>query len=112
MNKTLNPSSYYACFPTPKYGNLRPRNSVEAVRDVIIYNVYRTQNLSPTSYENQPHDGCLSLKNHDIFSIVSASLSDACANHVLLGDFNIHHLNWASPRVRPHHAFELLLSLE
>jgi putative hemolysin len=41
VNKSLNPSSYSACFPTLKYGYLRLRSSVEGVRDVMIHNVYK-----------------------------------------------------------------------
>jgi hypothetical protein len=111
VNKSLNPSSYSACFPTPKYGYLRLRGSVEGVGDVMIHNVYRKQNLPPTFYENQHPDKPLSLDTHEIFSFISATISDASANHVLLGDFNSHHPNCGGPRVTPHRASQLLLSL-
>ncbi len=42
VNKSLNPSFYSACFPTPKYGYLHLRSPVQGVKDVMIYNVYRT----------------------------------------------------------------------
>jgi hypothetical protein len=112
VNKSLNPSSYSACFPTPKYGHLRIRSPVEGVRDIMIHNVYRTRNLPPTSSVNKPRDEPLSLDTHEIFSFVSAALSDAIAHHVLLGDFNIHYPSWGGPRVRPHRASHLLLSLQ
>jgi hypothetical protein len=112
VNKSLNPSSYSACFPTPKYGYLRLRSSVESVKDVMIHNVYRTRNLPPTSSENQPPDEPLALDIHEIFSFVSAAITDASADHVLLGDFNMHHPNWGGPRVIPHRASQLLLSLQ
>jgi hypothetical protein len=108
----LNPSSYSACFPTPKYGYLRLRSSVEGDRDVVIHNVYRTGNLPPTSSENQPRNEPLSLDTHEIFSFVSAAISDASADHVLLGDFNIHYPNWGGPRVTPHRTAQLLLFLQ
>jgi hypothetical protein len=108
----LNPSSYSACFPTPRYGYLLLRSSVEGVRDVIIHDVYRTQNLPLTSSGNQPPIEPLSLDTHEIFSFVSAAISDASANYVLLGDFKINHPNWGSPRATPHRAFQLLLSLQ
>jgi hypothetical protein len=112
VNKSLNPSSYSAGFLTPKYSYLRIRGSVEGVRDVTIHDVYRTQNLPLTSSENQPPDEPLPLDTHEIFSFVSAAISDASADHVLLGDFNIHHPNWGGPRVTPHRASQLLLSLQ
>jgi hypothetical protein len=112
VNKSLNPSSYSACLPTPKYGYLRLWSSVEGVRDVMIHNVYRTRNLPPTSSENQPPDEPLPLDTHEIFSFVSAAISDASADHILLGDFNLNHPTWGGPRVTPHRASQLLLSLQ
>jgi hypothetical protein len=67
VNKLSNPSSYSACFLTPKYSYLRLRRPVEGVQDVMIYNVYRTQNLFPPSFENQPLDELLSLDTHENF---------------------------------------------
>jgi hypothetical protein len=43
--------------------------------------------------ENLPPDEPLSVDYHKTISFVSAALSDASADHVLLGDFNIHHPN-------------------
>ncbi len=111
VNKSLNPSSYSACFPTPKYSYLRLRSPVEGVKDVMIHNVYKMRNLSPTSSENQLLDEPLSPDTHEIFSFVSAAISHASANHVLLGEF-IHHPNCGCPRVTPHRASQLLLSLQ
>ncbi len=91
LNKSLNPSSYSVAFPTPKYGYPRLRSSVEWARDVMIHNVYRTGNLSPTLLEHQHPDEPLSVDTHEIFSHVSIAFSDTSAHHVLLGDFNIHH---------------------
>ncbi len=102
VNKSLNPISYSAGFPTPKYGYLCLRSSDKCVRDVVVHNVYRMRNVPPTSSENMPPDEPLPLDIHEIFSFVSVALSDASADHVLLGDFNIHHPNWGSPRVRPY----------
>ncbi len=99
VNKSLNPSSYSACFPTPKYGHIRLRSSVEGVRDVMIRNVYRTRNLPPTSSKNQPPDEPLPLDTHEIFSFLSATMSDASADHILLEDVNLHHPSWGGPRV-------------
>jgi hypothetical protein len=112
MNKSLNLSSYTACFPTPKYGSLCLISSVQGVRDTMIPNVYRTQNISLTSTENLPLDEPLLLDTHETFSHVSAAISDNSNDHVLLGDFNIHHLNWGGPRARPHLASQLLLSIQ
>jgi hypothetical protein len=53
-----------------------------------------------------------SLKTHEIFSLVSNTLSNTSAHHVLLRDFNIHHPNWGGPRVRPYCASQLILSLQ
>jgi endonuclease/exonuclease/phosphatase family metal-dependent hydrolase len=78
----------------------------------MIHNVYRMQNLPPTSSENQAPDEPLPLDTHEIFSFVSAAISDASADNVLLGDFNLHHPNWGGPRVTPHRASQLLLSLQ
>ncbi len=78
----------------------------------MIHNVYRTQNISPTSSEKQPLDEPLSPYTHKISYFVSAVISNASANHVLLGDFNIHHPNSGGPRVTPHSASQLLLSLQ
>jgi hypothetical protein len=78
----------------------------------MIHNVYRTGNLPPTSSELQPTDELLPLDTHEIFSFVHASLSDNSVDHVLLGDFNIHHPNWGGPLTRPHRASQLLLSLQ
>ncbi len=70
----------------------------------MIYNVYTMRNLLSTSSENQPPDEPLSLDTHEPFSIASAAISDASADQVLLGDFNIHSSSWRGPRVRPHRA--------
>jgi endonuclease/exonuclease/phosphatase family metal-dependent hydrolase len=78
----------------------------------MIHNVYRTRNLPSTSSENQPPDEPLPLDTHEIFSFVSAAISDDSADHILVGDFNIHHPNWGGPRVIPHRASQLLLSLQ
>jgi hypothetical protein len=99
-------------FPTPKYGYLRLRSSDEDVTDVIIINDYQTRNLPSTSSEKQPPDEPLPLYTHENFSFVSATISDVSADHVLLGDFNIHHPNWGGPRVTPHCASQLLMSLQ
>jgi hypothetical protein len=112
VNKSLNPSSYSACFPTLKYGYQPLRSPVHGVNDVMINNVYRMQNFSPTSSENQPLDELLSHDTHEILSFVSAGFSDASTDHVLLGDYNIHHPNWVGPRVTPHRASQLHLSLQ
>jgi hypothetical protein len=69
VNKSLNPSSYTAHFPTPKYGNLRLRRTIQGMRYVMIHNMYRTGNLSPTSSENLPIDEPLLLDTHEIFSM-------------------------------------------
>ncbi len=58
VNKSFNPRSYSASFPTPMYGYLRISSPVEGDRDVIIHNGYRTRNISPTSSENLPPDNC------------------------------------------------------
>jgi hypothetical protein len=62
--------------------------------DVMIHNVYRTRNCPPTSSENHPLDECLLHDTHDNFSLLSAAILDASADHVLLMDFNIHQNNW------------------
>jgi hypothetical protein len=60
---------------------------VEGARDIMIYNVNHTGNLSPTSSENQLTDEPLLVHTHEIFLHVSAAQSDASANHVLVDDF-------------------------
>jgi hypothetical protein len=97
-------------FLTPKYIYLRLRSPVDGVNDVMIHNVYKTQNFSPTSSENQPLVEPLSPDTYEIFSFVFAANSDASANHILLEDFNIHNPNWGGPRVTPHCASKLLFS--
>jgi endonuclease/exonuclease/phosphatase family metal-dependent hydrolase len=87
-------------------------SSDDGVRDVMINNVYRTQNTPLTSSEIQPLDEPLPLDTHETFSYDSATIPDASANRVLLGDFNMHHPNWKGPRVTPHCASQLLLSLQ
>jgi hypothetical protein len=67
VNKSLNPSSYSATFPTPKYGHLCLRSPVEGARDIMIHNVYRTRNLSLTSSANQPLDERLLVGTYAIF---------------------------------------------
>ncbi len=52
VNKSFILSPYSTTFPTPKYGHLRLRSSVEGARDIMIHSVYRTGNISPTSCEN------------------------------------------------------------
>jgi hypothetical protein len=84
-------------FSAPKYGYLRLMSPVEGVKDVMIHIVYRTRNGFTTSSEIQPLDEPLSPNTHEIFSYVSAAISNASANHVLLGDFNIHYPNWGGP---------------
>ncbi len=111
VNKSLNPSSYSATIPTPKYGHLRLRSPVEGAREIMIHTVYHTRNLSPTSSENQPLDEPLLVDTYEIFSHVSTALSDASAHPVLLGDFNIHHPIWGGADVRRDCSFQLLLSL-
>jgi hypothetical protein len=110
VNKSLNPSSYSAYFPTPKFGYLHLRSSANGVKDIMIHNVYRTQNFPPTSSENQPLGELLPLDTHEIISFVHAALSDQSADHLLLGDFNIHHPNWGGPNARAEYASPLLLS--
>ncbi len=78
----------------------------------MIHDVYRTRNLVPTSPELQPTDEMLPLDTHKIFSFVNAALSEYSIDHVLLGDFNIHHPSWGGPRARSHRASQLLLSLQ
>jgi endonuclease/exonuclease/phosphatase family metal-dependent hydrolase len=58
-----------------------------------------------------PHEP-LSLDTHEVHSFVSAAISNASDNNMLLGDFNIHHPNWGGPSVRPHYPSQLLLSLQ
>jgi hypothetical protein len=85
---------------------------VEGARDIMIHNVYRTRNISPSSSENQPLDEPLSVITHEIFLHVSAALSDTYAHHVLLGDFNIHHSICGGAGERPDHSSQLLFSLQ
>jgi hypothetical protein len=59
----------------------------------MIHNVYRMQNLSSTSSKNQPQGKSLLHDTHRVFSFISAAISDASANPVLGGDFNIYHPN-------------------
>ncbi len=112
VNKSLNSSSYTTCFPSAMYGNLRLISFIQSMRDVMIHNVYRRQNLSPISMETRPPDGPLLLDAHERFSHVSAAISNNSADHVMLGDFNIHHPNWGRPRARPYRASQLLLTLQ
>ncbi len=112
VNKSFNPSSYSATFPTSKYGHLCLRSPVEGARDIMIQNVYRTRNLSPTSSENQLLDELLLVDIHEILLHVSAALSDASAHHVLLGDFNTNHPIWGGADVRPDRSSQLLLPLQ
>jgi hypothetical protein len=94
VNKSLNPSSHFATFLTTKYGHLRLRSLMEGARDIMIHNVYHSGNLSLTTSENHPTDEPLSVDTREIFSHVSAALSDTSAYRVLLGDFNIHNPIW------------------
>jgi hypothetical protein len=82
------------------------------MRDVMIHNVYRTGNLFHTFLDNLPADEPLLLDTHEFSSQLSAAISDNSADHVLLGDINIHHPNWGGPRARPHRASQLLLPLQ
>ncbi len=65
---------------------------MKEARDILIHNVYRSGNHSPTSSENLPLDELLSVDTYEVFSHVSAALSDTTAHYVLLGDVNIYHL--------------------
>ncbi len=112
VNKSLNPSSYSASFPTPKHGYLCMKSSVDGAKDMMIHNLYLTGNLSLSSSEIQPPDDPLSVETHKIFSHFSAALSDTSTHHVLLGDFNIHHPSWGGASVRPDCSSQLLLSLD
>ncbi len=76
----------------------------------MIHNVYRIKNLPLAFSENQPRNEPLSLDTHEIYSFVSAAISDVSADHVLLGDCYIHHPNWGGPKVRSNCASQLLLS--
>jgi hypothetical protein len=67
VNKSLNSSSYFATWTTPKYGHLCLQSSMEEASDVMIHNVYRTGNLSPTSAESQPPDEPHLVDTHEIF---------------------------------------------
>ncbi len=54
VNKSLNPSSYFAASPTLKYGYLCLMSSIEGTRDIVIHNMYCTEYLSPTLSDTQP----------------------------------------------------------
>jgi hypothetical protein len=112
VNKSQNPRSYSAAFPTPKYGYLHLSSSVKEAKDIMIYTVYHTGNLSSTSSEMKPPDELLSADTNEIFSHVSAAFSDVSAYHLLLGDFNIRNPSWGGIDARSDHSSQLLLLLQ
>ncbi len=72
---------------------------MEGARDVMIHNIYRPQGTSSfTSNFSQDSDFSgfflAASNNSDVFSLLHHALLDTFVDHILLGDFNLHHPLW------------------
>jgi hypothetical protein len=67
VNKLWKQSFYSATFPTFKYSNPCLRSSVIGVKDVMIQNLYHTENLCPSSTKGILADEPLPVDTHEIF---------------------------------------------
>ncbi len=111
VNKSLNLSSCSAAFLTLIYGHHHMRSPVEGAEDTMIYNVYSTRNV-PHCLQKSRSLMCRFQLHPWTFSHVFAAFSNTSANHVLLGDLNIHYPNWGHGSVRPDCFSLLLFSLQ
>jgi hypothetical protein len=96
INKAVNPSSWSGDFLSPDYGYLQLKSPVEGARDIMVHNIYRPQGISSfISNFSQESDlsGFFSAAPDasDVFSLLHHALLDTCVDHILLGDFNLHH---------------------
>ncbi len=103
VNKSINPSSWSGDFPSPDYSYLRLRSPVDGARDIMIHNIYRPigsgtfiSNFSQDS--NFPDFFSATPDTTDVFSLLHNALLDTSADHILLGDLNLHHPLWGGER--------------
>ncbi len=103
INKSINPSSWSGDFPSPDYSNLHLKSPVEGARDIMIHNIYRPigsssfiSNFSDDS--SPPAFSSTSPDTSDVFSLLHNALLDSSVDHILLGDFNLHHPLWGGER--------------
>jgi hypothetical protein len=103
INKSVNPSSWSGNFLSPDYGYLRLKSPVQGARDIMIHNIYRPQGtssfISCFSHDSDFSDFFLAATdNSDVFSLLHHALLDDSVDHILLGDFNLHHplRGWSS----------------
>jgi flagellar biosynthesis protein FlhB len=61
VNKSLNPSSYSAIFPTSKYGHIHLQSSVEGVKGIMIHYVYCIRCLFPITSKTSLLMDCMQL---------------------------------------------------
>ncbi len=110
INKSINPSSWSGYFPSPDYGFLRFRSPVNGARDVVIHNIYRPIG-SKSAIASLSNGLPVPSDATDILSLLHFSLQDTYADHIVLGDFNLHHPTWGGPHVRPDSESKHLISL-
>jgi hypothetical protein len=99
INKSVNPSSWSGDFPSPDYGYLRLKSPVQGARDIMIHIIYRPQGtssfISSFSHDSDFSDFLSAASNNsDVFSLLHHALLDVSVDHILLGDFNLHHPMW------------------
>ncbi len=96
INKSVNPSSWSRDFPSPDYSYLQLKSTVQRARDIMIHNIYRPQGtssfISSFAHDSDFSDFFLAAPdNSDVFSLLHHALLDNFVDHILLGDFNLHH---------------------
>ncbi len=86
-------------FLGPNYDYLWLKSPVQGARDIVIHNIYRPQDtssfISSFSHDSDSSDFFLATPdNSDVFSLLHHALLDDSVDHILLGDFNLHHPLW------------------
>jgi hypothetical protein len=103
INKSANPSSWFGDFSSPNKSYLQLKSPVVGARGIMIHNINRPQGTSSivsTFSHNLYYSSCFSAAtdNSDVFSLLYHVLLDVSVQHILLGDFNLHHFLWGGPQ--------------
>ncbi len=110
INKSINPSSWTGDFPSPDYGFLHLRSRVNGARDGVILNIYRpigSKSAIASLSDRLP----VPSDAKDVLSLLHFSLQDTSVDHIVLGDFNLHHPSWGGQHVRPDSESKHLISM-
>ena len=93
INDSIDPDSWEVEFPSADMCTLIIRTKIGETAEVIhVHNVY---NPSPASYSSIDSPSTLPIVKHQLTT---------GSNHILLGDFNLHHPLWNDPSRTTQHA--------